>query len=215
MQQSEGRVPETRDTARLEAFSDGVFAIAMTLLILEIRVPEAAVGGTNRDLGNALVALWPSFLAFAASFGTILTMWTHHHHLCTLVTRVDRRLFLSNGLLLFLVTFVPFPTAVAARYLGCPAARAASIFYCGTFFLLALVYQVLLSAVAREGDVPRSPAAQRTLDAVRRSYQMGPLTYGLAALIAFFSPLGGFLICAVMWVFWSLLDYRNAARDDI
>jgi uncharacterized membrane protein len=202
---------EHKQTARLEAFSDGVFAIAMTLLILEIRVPQLPEGAGNRELGQALVALWPSFAAFAASFGTILTMWTHHHQLCSFVTRVDRRLFFSNGLLLFMVTFIPFPTAVAARHLGCAAARAATMFYCGTFFLMALAFQVLLDAVARDGDVPRTPSDQRTLDAIRRSYQLGPLSYGAAALLAFFSPILGFVICAMMWIFWSLMDYRKAA----
>jgi TMEM175 potassium channel family protein len=204
-------VAEPRDTARVEAFSDGVFAIAMTLLVLEIRVPELPEGATNRALGHALVALWPSIVAFVASFATILTMWTHHHHLCALVRRVDRRLFFANGLLLLLVTFIPFPTAVAARNIGCSAARAATMFYCGTFFLMALAFQVFFAAVARDGDAPRPEAERREIDAIRRTYLLGPSAYAGAALLGFFSPLLGFLVCAVMWIFWSLIDYLRGS----
>jgi TMEM175 potassium channel family protein len=200
---------EARDTARVEAFSDGLFAIAMTLLVLEIRVPDLPPGATNRELGQALVALWPSLIAFVASFGTILTMWTHHHHLCTFVRRVDRRLFFSNGFLLLLVTFVPFPTAVAARNVGCSAARTATMFYCATFLMMALAFQVFFAAVVRDGDVPRPDAERRVLDAIRRGYALGPFSYAGAALLAFFSPLLGFLVCAIMWIFWSLTDYRR------
>src|ERR1043166_5258562 len=80
----------TRDTTRLEAFSDGVFAIAITLLILEIRVPGPAAGHDNGWLNRELWALWPSLLAFCLSFWVILVMWVNHHELLRLVRGVDR-----------------------------------------------------------------------------------------------------------------------------
>src|SRR5262245_60992266 len=124
----------TPGTARLEAFSDGVFAIAITLLILEIRVPESA-GPGNGGLTHELVALWPSLLAYFLSFWVILIMWVNHHELMRMVGGVDYALLFANGFVLLTVTFVPFPTAVLARHLGTEAANAASAFYCGSFLV--------------------------------------------------------------------------------
>ena len=112
-----------KETSRVEAFSDGVFGIALTLLILDIQLPhESAPLAGNRELFAALLKLWPTFLAFVLSFGTVLTMWVNHHELFRHAFRVDRRLLITNGFLLLAVTFVPFPTAVLADYLQ-PAAQ--------------------------------------------------------------------------------------------
>jgi uncharacterized membrane protein len=106
---------EAKETGRLEAFSDGVFAIAITLLILEIKVPHAQELGPGTGLGAALLRLWPSYLAFVTSFATILGMWVHHHRLFTHIRRIDHTFLFWNGLLLFLVTVVPFPTGALGR----------------------------------------------------------------------------------------------------
>ena len=95
------------ETARIEAFSDGVFAIAITLLVLDLKVPRGLAEG--RTLADALLAQWPAYLAFASSFMTILIMWVNHHRIFTLVGRSDERLIFYNGLLLMGVTVVPFP----------------------------------------------------------------------------------------------------------
>lgn len=99
-------------TARVEAFSDGVFAIAITLLILEIPVPHPGAGGGHGKLWGSLAAIWPSYLAFVFSFFVILIMWVNHHELMRLVRVVDYPFLFANGFLLLSVTFVPFPTAV-------------------------------------------------------------------------------------------------------
>ena len=100
------------ETARIEAFSDGVFAIAITLLVLDLKVPRDLPDG--QTLTGALLAQWPAYLAFASSFMTILIMWVNHHRIFTLVGRSDSRLLFFNGLLLMGVTVVPFPTALVA-----------------------------------------------------------------------------------------------------
>src|SRR3989454_9603804 len=105
---------------RVEAFSDGVFAIAITLLILEIRVPRVEHG-----LWAGLLALWPSYIAFLLSFVVILIMWVNHHELLRMVRAVNYPFLFANGFLLLTVTFVPFPTAVVAAYLATPDARVA------------------------------------------------------------------------------------------
>src|ERR1700730_8891216 len=99
--------------SRVEAFSDGVFAIAITLLILEIRVPHV-----DHGLRAGLIALWPSYLAFVMSFIVILIMWVSHHGLLRMAQSVNYPILFANGVLLLTVTFVPFPTAVLAAHLA-------------------------------------------------------------------------------------------------
>ena len=103
---------DARDSARLEAFSDGVFAIAITLLILELKVPPHDVA-----LAPALWERWPSYVAFLASFMTIGVMWLNHHRLFSLITKKDDGLIVINLLLLLGITWLPFPTALLAEHL--------------------------------------------------------------------------------------------------
>jgi uncharacterized membrane protein len=122
-----------KGTERLEAFSDGVFGIALTLLVLEFHIPDPNASITNGALFGELRALWPSLIAFSISFAVVLIMWINHHELIRLVRKVDYPLLYTNGGVLLTVTFVPFPTNVLARHLGTQAANASAAFYCGTF----------------------------------------------------------------------------------
>ena len=113
MSRSDPPILDSKDTARTEAFSDGVFAIAITLLVLDIKVPQELPESVR--LGTALLQLWPSYLAFLTSFVTIGIMWINHHRLFTLIKRSDHWLLQLNGLLLLEDTFLPFPTAIVAE----------------------------------------------------------------------------------------------------
>jgi uncharacterized membrane protein len=107
----------------LKAFSDGVFAIAITLLILEIKIPSAGSG----DLSRQLIRQWPSYFAFVVSFAFIGIMWINRHRLFTNIKRSNNALLFLNLLLLLGVTMVPFPTAVLAQHLGQSDQRTAAI----------------------------------------------------------------------------------------
>jgi uncharacterized membrane protein len=98
--------------SRAEAFSDGVFAVAATLLVFNLADPSVKEG-----LGRALVELWPSYAAYAISFFTIVVIWVNHHAVLDSIERLDRRLLFINGLLLLTVAIIPFPTGVLAHYL--------------------------------------------------------------------------------------------------
>ncbi|QWV98768.1 DUF1211 domain-containing protein [Geomonas nitrogeniifigens] len=113
------------ETGRIEAFSDGVFAIAITLLVLTIKVPTPSDLGAGHSLGSALLALWPHYLAFVTSFVTVLAKWVNHHRIFTFVRTSDHTFLYLNGLVLMLVTFLPFPTALVAEYLLRPEAKVA------------------------------------------------------------------------------------------
>ena len=155
----------TEGTDRVCAFSDGVFAIACTLLILEIRLPQTGVRGSSVA---RLVALWPSYLAFALSFFVILVTWITHHDLMRLVRATDRPVRLANGCALLYVTFIPFPTAVLAANLGGPEMSTAVAFYCGTFVFGSAAFNLLVAALshaisfARDGRRGRRSSAGDT-----------------------------------------------------
>ena len=132
---------ENKETGRVEAFSDGVFAIAITLLVLNIQVPHDLPVG--KSLAGALIDQWPTYLAFVTSFATIGIMWINHHRLFTHIRRSDNTLLVLNGLLLMGITVVPFPTALLAAYIGHPDEQVAALVYGGTLVLIAIFFNVL------------------------------------------------------------------------
>ena len=196
----------TENPTRVEAFSDGVFAIAITLLILEIKVPHAEHG-----LWAGLVALWPSFVAFLMSFIVILIMWVSHHGLLRMVEAVNYPILFANGLLLLTVTFVPFPTAVLAEHLATAEASAAVAFYCATFVVNGLVWNLLFRAIVRSGLL-RPECTPATIAGVRKAYYMGLSVYLLAALLAFVHPWLGLLLNVSLWILWIRVGYRADLR---
>jgi uncharacterized membrane protein len=201
--QTEAAATREKETGRLEAFSDGVFAIAITLLALELKVPHFDAGGNmTARLISGLDGQWPSYFAFLTSFFTVLIMWVHHHAIFRLVRRADVTLLFANGFLLMLVTVVPFPTAVVAEYLRTPAAGAACTFYAGFFVLISIGFSVLLRAAFRKSvlDPNANPA---TVARLRKSYRLGPPLYLAATLTAPFSPWLAMGICSALWIVWA------------
>jgi uncharacterized membrane protein len=171
-------------TSRIEAYSDGVFAIASTLLILEIRLPGRGIQG---GLWTGLVALWPHYLAFAFSFFVILVTWIAHHDLMRLIRATSHPVLLANGCALIYVTFIPFPTAVLAANLGGPEATTAVAFYCGTFVLGSGAFNLLVEAIAR-GQLCRPDIDAQAIARIRRGYRITFVTYLVATGIALVAP---------------------------
>jgi uncharacterized membrane protein len=193
-----------KETGRLEAFSDGVFAIAITLLALELKVPHIEAGQiTGTAVISGLAHQWPSYFAFITSFFTVLIMWVHHHAIFRLVRRADVTLLFANGFLLMLVTVVPFPTALVAEYLRTSAAAAACTFYAGFFVLISIGFWVLLWAAFRP-KVLDPDAKPTTINRLRHSYRFGPPLYLAATVAAPFSPWLAMGICSALWIVWAV-----------
>lgn len=174
----------TEGTSRCDAFSDGVFAIAITLLILEIRIPHS---GAEGGLWKGLVALWPSYLAFLLSFFVILVTWITHHDLMRLVRATNRPMQLANGLALLYVTFIPFPTAVLAANLGGAEMSTAVAFYCGTFVYGSFAFNVLVATLSR-GQLFLPEVSAQQVGRIRRGYRITLAIYLTATLIALVAP---------------------------
>ena len=159
------------ETARVEAFSDGVFAIAITLLILNLKVPSGPTG----HLGAALARQWPTYAAFLISYAFIGIMWVNHHRLFNHIRRSDNGLLFLNLLLLLGITVVPFPTALLAAHYGTADRTVAAAVFNGTYVVLAIFFNVLWHHAVRAGLL--DSATHESAAAVSRQYAVGPIAY--------------------------------------
>ena len=199
-----------RGPERLEAFSDGVFAIAITLLVLEIRVPPAADVAKPEVLVADLAALWPSYLGYVVSFVTIGIIWANHHNLFRLVGTVSHGLILANLLLLLAAGFVPFPTALLAATLGTPSGQIGVLVYAATFVALAIAFNVLWYVVRRSPGVLRPEIEQRTIDSINRSYRLGPPGFLAAFVAALINPSLGMAVIVALVALYLLPSSSGA-----
>jgi TMEM175 potassium channel family protein len=188
------------ETNRAEAFSDGVFAIAITLLILAVGIEQALAEG---DLGRQLVDLWPAYIAYSVSFLTIGIMWVNHHAVFRQFARVDRPLLLLNILLLMLIAFVPFPTRVVAEHAKSADDRqAAALLYGTTMTITAILFFSVWYYGSRR--LLRPDADRREVSGITRSYLPGAPTYATATLIAFVSSTASLILFGAIALFYAV-----------
>jgi uncharacterized membrane protein len=208
MRSKENEQIEQSETGRVEAFSDGVFAIAITLLVLSFRVPSVGQVISKRALGDALLRLWPSFAAFLTSFSAILIMWMNHHGVFRLVKKVSGPFLIANGFLLLTVTFVPFPTAVLASYIEGPSSTIAAAFYCGTYVLVSVGYNALWITATR-GQLLISGVSENHIRKIRRAYLAGFVVYATATGTALWNAHAGLALSTALWILWGVLEYSD------
>ena len=189
---------EPPGTQRLEAFSDGVFAIAATLLVLEFSV------STHRELSHQLLDLWPGYLAYVTSFVTIGIIWMNHHHAVSLMGRTNRTFLFLNILLLMTIAFLPFPTQLVADYLRHRPSgeEAAALDYSATFVVMATMHQVWWQYARRNRRLIAETTPDLALRAVDRAYLPGIPMYGTVFVVAFFSPLAAVLLTFAIAAFY-------------
>ena len=188
-------------TARLETFADGVFAIAATLLILNV---DAQVSEDVHDLGGRLLHIWPSYLAYAVSFVTIGIMWVNHHTVMAQIARTDRRFLLANVGLLMCIAFVPFPTRVVAEHVRAEGARDAALLYGFTMVATAIMFSVTWFYASRGRRLLHSDADAGVVSGISRSYLPGPWIYLGATLIAFASATASVVLFMAIALFYVL-----------
>jgi uncharacterized membrane protein len=182
-------------TARLETFADGVFAIAATLLILDVR-PE------GEPLGEALLHAWPAYAAYAVSFLTIGIMWANHHAMFGQIGRVDRSFLMLNIVLLMGIAFIPLPTRLVAEHLRHEGAEAAALLYGGTMIVIAAGYVAVWFYGANR--LLRPEADPRVVSGISRAYLPGVPIYAVATLSALISPWLAVAIFAALALFFAL-----------
>ena len=196
-------------TSRLETFADGVFAIAATLLILNVDAQISDV----QSLGSRLLHIWPSYLAYAVSFVTIGIMWVNHHTVMSQIDRTDRRFLLATVGLLLCIAFVPFPTRLVAEHIRGAGARDAALAYGFTMVATAVMFSVSWFYASLGKRLLRADADPAVVTGISRSYLPGPWIYLAATLIAFASPTASvcvFMAAALFYVLESSIFSSNA-----
>ena len=189
-------------TNRLEAFSDGVFAIAITLLVLDIHVPKPGHG----SLGHELLAQWPSYAAYVISFITIGIIWINHHAAFSRLRSVDHSILIWNLLLLLSVGVLPFTTSLMATYLkeGSGESLAAAI-YGASYLLMGLVFVLTNRQILfRRPQLLKEPIDPEAARNILKFAAIGQIPYALAVVLAFVSPYITLGICAACAIYYAL-----------
>jgi uncharacterized membrane protein len=189
---------------RLAAFSDGVFAVAVTLLVFDIKVPPLDQTEDGRTLLGALLGQWPNYLALAISFVTILIMWINHHAIMKWVPRADHWLLVLNGLFLLSVTIVPFPTALLAAYVRHDGQQIAAAVYTGTFIAIGITFNLLWLHVAWFGRLLDPRVNRGAVRRITRLFAIGSVLYLVAFLLAFVSVLASVGLCLLLALVFAL-----------
>jgi uncharacterized membrane protein len=199
------------ETSRLETFSDGVFAIAITLLVLLFETPELH---GEESLGHVLLDQWPSYVSYVVSFVTIGIIWVNHHTIFRLVGRVDRVFLFVNVLFLMCVAFIPYPTAVISRYVRSDDASAAAVMYGLSLTATAICFNALWQYAARGFRLLAADADRREVAGITRSYWPGAFLYAGATAVALVSATASvalFLLLALFYVLSSTLWSGSAS----
>ncbi len=206
-----------KDTNRIEAFSDGIFGVAITLLALEIGISEkgAHESITNQVFWQELIALWPKFFAYFNSFAAVLLMWMSHHKIFKLLNSTNTYVILANGLLLLIVALVPFPTKTVGEFIHTGAGAASIIFYTSYSVLISLSFCLLSLCIIKGGDRVASPENAVIIKKLQKGMFMGLLMNSAIFLMAFFAPYVALILNFCMWIFWAVLSHAAEKKTTI
>ena len=198
--------------ARLEAFCDAVFAIAMTLLIIDVKLPAGLSIDSNADLWRALAALAPTMLAFGLSFFVILITWVNHHEAMKLIGKSSIPFMFANGLLLLTVVFLPFPTALLGDAVFTEHAAPAVVLMDVVLAAQGIGWVLMIHSALKNGLATNERAATILRANVMKGFG-GFVLYGLGAVLAFWFPLTIAVLTALSWLFWLVLGIRLKTAD--
>jgi uncharacterized membrane protein len=198
-------------TARLETFADGVFAIAATLLILNVEVPDLG----DHTLSHELLRLWPAYIGYVVSFVTIGIIWVNHHTVLDLLHSTDRTFLFINVFFLLCIAFIPFPTRLLATYVRTDDGQAAAVLYGITLTTTAVFFNLMWRyAIGAGGRLLRADADRRVVDGITRSYRPGVAMYAGAAIVGFFQAEVSATLYAAIALFY-VLSSSLFGREDV
>jgi uncharacterized membrane protein len=190
---------------RLEAFCDGVFAIALTLLIIDIKVPASERISNTRELWLALGQLAPSIFAFVLSFAIIFITWVNHNKFFRSVNQSSGRFLYANGFLLLTVVIMPFPTALVGEYLLTDHAAPAVVVYDSVTAVQGFAWILATGAALK---LAKDEKAASLIREGRRNGYLALVIYALLAFIAVWFPLAVAIVTAMLWAYWLAFSLR-------
>jgi uncharacterized membrane protein len=198
-------------TARLETFADGVFAIAATLLILNVEVPDLG----DHSLSHELLRLWPAYIGYVVSFVTIGIIWVNPHTVLDQLHSTDRTFLFINVFFLLCIAFIPFPTRLLATYVRTDDGRAAAVLYGITLTTTAVFFNLMWRyAIGAGGRLLRADADRRVVDGITRSYRPGVAMYAGATIVGFFVAEVSATLYAAIALFY-VLSSSLFGREDV
>jgi TMEM175 potassium channel family protein len=203
-----------RRTARLEAFSDGVFAIAITLLVLDLAVP--ATQHSAQHLLNAIVDQWPGYLGYIVSFSTVGAIWLGHNAITDYLDRADVTLLRLNLLLLLFVSFLPFPTRLLSEYVTSDRAEQVAVTFYGLTLLIAGALLSLFWRYALRARLVRPDAKDEEITLLTHRLTPGLAGYGLLIIIGLFVPVVaviGYFLIALFFLIPGRITRRRSPRS--
>lgn len=198
---------ESNPKLRLEAFSDAVFAIALTLLIIDIRIPSGTEINTTAEFWYALKQILPSICAFVLSFTIILITWYNHHNACMLISKSSPGLVYANGLLLIAVVFLPFPTALIGEYVLTDHAAPAVILYNSTIVIQSVGWYLSSGAALRD-NLGKGEKANAEIRKNQKYGLYSLVFYSIFTILANWFPLTVAIITVLLWIVWLIIGIR-------
>jgi uncharacterized membrane protein len=196
---------ETNVNSRLEAFCDGVFAIALTLLIIDIKIPASTRIDTTQDFWLALRHLAPSIFAFLLSFAIILITWVNHHAAIRLVNKSSYPFMFANGLLLLSVVIIPFPTALLGEYILTDHSAPAVILYSGVCAFQAVAWNLVGRTALGPRPLTRNEKSTQVVRANHRYSYYAFALYSACAIVAIWLPRTVAVAISLIWIVWLIV----------
>lgn len=189
---------------RLEAFCDGVFAIALTLLIIDIKIPATAEINNTAELWQAILDILPSIFAFILSFAIILITWVNHHNALKLAARSSPAFMYANGVLLLSVVFIPFPTSLIGEYILTDHAAPAVILYNVVLMFQSLGWILICSAGLKDNLATGEKAILQIRQNRTYAYY-SVFGYAVLAVLSVWFPVLVLIITVLLWVVWLIV----------
>jgi len=193
-----------KETTRIEAFSDGIFCVAITLLAIEIGI-DAKNTSSGHDLALALWQLWPKFLAYAVSFVNVLLAWVGHHSLFRRIRTSDNFVMIANGVLLMVLALVPFPTKTLGLSISTPSFQVAVVLYTAYFVAVSCCYRLLWYTASRDRHLLVKGITETEIRSITRAENIGLVSNAAIMVIAIINPWAGLSLSFVMWIYWIVL----------
>jgi uncharacterized membrane protein len=187
----------THNKTRLEGLADGLFAIVMTLLVLELSVPVITGGSVSSELISKLIELWPKVLIYILSFVLLGTVWENHHIMFHYVARSDGKLAWMNIILLMFVALVPFSASLLGNYIG---VKVAAVVYGINFLIILIMHWLMWTYMTRESNLTDEAKEIETKYVLRgrKGYLFGCFAYAIGIGIAFINPIASIYVYGLL-----------------
>lgn len=203
---------EKTENTRLEIFCDAVFAISLTLLILDLTTPARETIHNSNDLWHALKDLLPSVFAFFLSFTIIATQWVNHHEAMKCINRSTPRFIYANVFILLTIIMIPFTQALVAKFGFTEAAAPAVVLYTFVILLCNIGWNLLTQTAFEQKLIVKTVAAEAAMKMLSRSVRIAFIFYLLSTVLAFWFPTLISIVLSLSWIYWFILSFKYKVK---